>query len=85
MKSIKRFCVVLAVMAVMCGVSPVFAAMNVNIDYVVQAFLDNPIRAEQTYMNKEVETEGEVQEIKRDSYGGFMISLTALNRRNFNF
>ena len=31
------------------------------------------------------ETEGEVQEIKRDSYGGFMISLTALNRRNFNF
>ena len=81
MKCSKKFCVVfLAVMmAVMCGVSPVFAAMSVNIDYVVQAFLDNPIRAEQTFMNKEVVTEGEVVEITRDSYGGYAVCLKTIN------
>ena len=74
-----------AVIAVVCMPGSVLAAMNVNIDYVVQSFLDNPIRAEQSYMNKEVEAEGTVTEIKRDSYGGFMIALQALNTRNFNY
>ena len=87
MKSVKKFCGVLlvGVLGAVCMPESVLAAMNVNIDYVVQSFLDNPIRAEQSYMNKEVETEGEVTEIKRDSYGGFMIALKALNTRNFNY
>lgn len=54
---------------------PVFAAMEVNIKSVARTFLDNPIRAEQIYMNKEVQTEGEIAEIRRGDSGGFVVIL----------
>ena len=77
MTSIRRIyaAACLAVMSVVFMAWPVFAAMDVNIKSVVQIFLDNPIRAEQIYMNKEVQTEGEIVEIRRGDNGGFVIIL----------
>ena len=72
-----------SVLFVLCSVSPVFSAMEVNINNVVEAFLNNPIRAEQLYMNKEVQTEGRVEEIRRGDDGGFSVVLSG--RGNFYF
>ena len=57
-----------------------FSAIKVEINNVVQNFLDNPIRAEQMFMNQEVQTEGEVVEIRRGDNGGFVIVLKEINR-----
>ena len=74
-----------ALSALVLCVLPAEAAMNVNINAVVQHFLDNPIRAGQIFMNKEVITEGEVIDIKGDGNGSFFITIKSPGNTEFRY
>ena len=69
--------------AVMFGVVPAWAFMEVSVNNVVGEFLNNPIRAQQNYMNQEVYVEAEIFEITSGNNGEFLIRLW--ESRNFYF